>query len=487
MTFASFEFAAFFLLVLAARGASRSRSADNWILLLTSYAFYATWSVPSVLLLLTVSLVDFHVGRRLARTEVPGARKRWLALSVCTNLGLLGFFKYTGFLMANAGWVAELFGVDTSRWRLDVILPVGISFFTFKSMSYTLDAYRHSAQPSTSIRDYLLFVSFFPQLLAGPIQRASDLLPQLGRRVRATVADVDAGLLQFALGAVKKLVLADQLAGHVDLIFAAPAQFDALTLLQGAIGYAVQIYCDFSGYSDMAIGAARIMGFRTPENFQFPYSASDITDFWRRWHISLSSWLRDYLFLPTAYALSRRFTGDRFLRVRADVAIYILAILATFAVCGLWHGASWTFVLWGVLHGVALAVHRAWRLWRPCRNWKHSRWSEAGARLLSHAATLAVVLVGWVLFRAQSVGTAVDYLARMVSWDAAGTRMPSPYILPAFLAVLGAHMVADKDGNWVVQLSSKPLPIRLLFYASLLFVLVSFSSTGTVPFIYSQF
>ena len=272
MTFASFEFAAFLLLVLMGRSLCRSRSGDNWLLLLASYAFYASWSVPSVLLILTVSLVDYHVGRRLAVTELPRDRKRWLAVSIGTNLGLLGFFKYTNFLVANAGWAARLFGFDTAGWRFDIILPVGISFFTFKSMSYTLDVYRRSIQPCQSVRDYLLFVSFFPQLLAGPIVRASELLPQLARRVRASAAGIESGLAQFALGATKKLVLADQVAGHVDLIFAAPGQFDALTLVQGALGYAVQIYCDFSGYSDMAIGAARIMGYRTPENFQMPYT-----------------------------------------------------------------------------------------------------------------------------------------------------------------------------------------------------------------------
>ena len=365
MTFASFEFAAFLLLVLMGRSLCRSRSGDNWLLLLASYAFYATWSVPSVLLILTVSLVDYHVGRRLAVTELPRDRKRWLAVSIGTNLGLLGFFKYTNFLVANAGWAARLFGFDTAGWRFDIILPVGISFFTFKSMSYTLDVYRRSIQPCQSVRDYLLFVSFFPQLLAGPIARASELLPQLARRVRASALDIESGLAQFGLGAIKKLVLADQVAGHVDLIFAAPGQFDALTLVQGALGYTVQIYCDFSGYSDMAIGAARMMGYRTPENFQFPYAATDITDFWRRWHISLSTWFRDYLFLPLAYALSRRMPAERYAGVRVDVVIYVIGILATFAVCGLWHGAAWTFVLWGLLHGTALAIHRGWKLWRP--------------------------------------------------------------------------------------------------------------------------
>ncbi len=249
VTFASFEFVAFFVAVLLARNACRLRiRRERRLLLVASYAFYATWSPPAVLFLLAVSLVDYHVGRRLATTESARGRQRWLAVSLATNIGLLGFFKYTNFLLANAGWAARLFGVDTSGWRLDIILPVGISFFTFKSMSYTLDVHRRNIEPCRSLPDYLFFVSFFPQLLAGPIARAAELLPQLARRVRATASEVESGLVQFGLGAIKKLVVADQVAGHVNLIFAAPGQFDALTLLQGAAGYTMQIYCDFSGY-----------------------------------------------------------------------------------------------------------------------------------------------------------------------------------------------------------------------------------------------
>ena len=236
MTFASFEFLAFFLVVLVGHSLCGTRTSRNWLLLVASYAFYLSWSVASGLLIFTVSAVDYYVGRKLAGTEAPGLRSRWLAVSVVTNLGLLGFFKYSNFLLANAGWPFRLLGFDTTAWRFDIILPVGISFFIFKSMSHTLDVYRRTIQPCSSFRDYLLFVSFFPQLLAGPIARAAELLPQLARSVRATVADIEVGLVQFGLGAVKKLAIADQVAGHVDLIFANPGQYDAMTLLQARSG-----------------------------------------------------------------------------------------------------------------------------------------------------------------------------------------------------------------------------------------------------------
>jgi alginate O-acetyltransferase complex protein AlgI len=487
MIFTSFEFLSFFLLVLFGRSLCRSLTSNNWLLLIASYAFYISWSLPCGLLILVVSLVDYHVGRKLAQTELPGRRKRWLAVSIATNLSLLGFFKYTNFLLANAGWGLRLLGLDTSGWRFDIILPVGISFFTFKSMSYTLDVYRRSIQPCRSARDYLLFVSFFPQLLAGPIVRAADLLPQLVRPARATAAEVESGLLQFGLGALKKLVIADQVAGHVDLIFASPGQYDALTLLQGAFGYAVQIYCDFSGYSDMAIGAARIMGYSTPENFRMPYSAINITEFWHRWHITLSSWFRDYLFLPLAYASSRRLANERYGGIRVDVIIYVAAILATFLVCGLWHGASWTFVLWGGLHGIALAVHRAWKVWRPFGRLARNRPFRVGSALLARVATLAVVLAGWILFRAQTLGAAWDYMVRIATWESGGTRLLSPYILPACLAVLLVHLLVHKDRNWALELPQRPVPVRLMCYASIVFLIVSFGASDAAPFIYFQF
>ncbi len=237
----------------------------------------------------------------------------------------------------------------------------------------------------------------------------------------------------------------------------------------------------------MAIGVARMMGYRTAENFQMPYSAVNITEFWRRWHISLSSWFRDYLFLPSAYAFSRRLEDDRYGGVRVDVIVYVAAILTTFAVCGLWHGASWTFVAWGCLHGVALAMHRLWKIRRPLKALGRHRLFRLVAVPSARLATLTLVLVGWVLFRCESIGTAGVFLGRLVVWESGGTRLVSPYILPGCLAVLAAHLLLNKDANWPQEIICRPVPVRILTYASAMVVLASLAATDAAPFIYSQF
>ncbi len=474
MIFTSFEFILFFVLVLGLRSVMRSFNVEKWFLLVASYLFYMSWSIPCGVLIFTTSSVDYFVGLKLGHTDVESSRKRWVALSLTTNLGLIAFFKYTNFLTANAGWGLQLLGFDTSGWRFDIILPVGISFFTFQSMSHTLDVYRRQIPACPSFRDYLLFVSFFPQLVAGPIVRAADFVPQLARRVRASASEFESGLAQFGLGAVKKLVISDQIAGNVDLIFANPGQFDAFTLFQGALGYGVQIYCDFSGYSDMAIGAARMMGFRFMENFQMPYSASSITEFWRRWHISLSSWFRDYLYIPLG--------GNR----KGTARTYVNLML-TMLLCGLWHGASWNFVFWGGLHGAALAVHRVWGQWDPLAGWKDHPAFQITWNVFARALTLTVVLVGWVFFRAESWVAACEFLERIVTWNQTGMHLMSPYIFPAVAAVVLAHVFVHKDRNWAHEIPGCSVPRRILAYTTLLVVIVCLGATDSAPFIYFQF
>jgi alginate O-acetyltransferase complex protein AlgI len=474
MIFTSFEFVVFFVVVVACRSLLRSFSAEKWLLLVASYLFYMSWSIPCGLLILTSSLVDYFVGQRLVQTDIPSSRKRWVALSVVVNLGMVCFFKYTNFLTANAGWGLRLLGYDTSGWHFDIILPVGVSFFTFQSMSHTLDVYRRKIVPCGNIRDYLLFVSFFPQLVAGPIVRAADFLPQLAKRVRASAADIEAGLAQFALGAVKKMVISDQVAPNVDLIFANPGNYDGFTLLQGVLGYGIQIYCDFSGYSDMAIGSARMMGFKFMENFQMPYSATTITEFWQRWHISLSSWFRDYLYIPLG--------GNR----KGPKRTYV-NLLVTMLLCGLWHGASWNFVFWGGLHGVALAIHRAWKAWNPLAMLNGNPAFQIAWNIVARVLTLAVVLVGWIFFRATSWASACDYLHRMASWHQEGTRLVSPQILPALMMVVLVHLLVNKDRNWALELPQRSVPVRIVGYTALALLLVCLGATDAAPFIYFQF
>ncbi len=364
------------------------------------------------------------------------------------------------------------------RPHYDIILPPGISYFIFGSLSYVLDVYYERVHPTRSIRDYSLFVSFFPKLLAGPIMRAGDFLSQVQQRVRADAAAIESGLCYFLLGAVKKLVISDQVAGPVNLIFSSPGQYDGLTLLLGAMGYAVQIYCDFSGYTDMAIGSALLLGFKLPENFQMPYSSVTITEFWRRWHITLSAWFRDYVFLPMEIARKN---------ARSATLRTTISLMATMLLCGLWHGAGWTFVIWGGIHGMALAVHRAWMTWNPLRRFADRRVFEPAWTLFSRLLTLSIVLLAWVFFRAQSLADASTYLSRMLSWSHDGTRWVSPYILLAVAAVFFTHLLVNKDHNLAQELPTRTVPVRITAYATLLVLLSFFGATDAVPFIYFQF
>jgi alginate O-acetyltransferase complex protein AlgI len=474
MIFTSFEYVLFFAAVLLVRSCLRKFTLEKWFLLVASYVFYMSWSIPCGLLILATSLVDYSVGVGLGRIEDQRKRKLLLVVSIVANLGVLGFFKYTNFLLANVGWVANLLGFHPKPWHYEILLPAGISFFTFQSMTYTIETYRRNIKPCHSLRDFLLFVAFFPQLLAGPINRAKDLLPQFVQRVRATAIDFETGLAQFALGAVKKLVISDQIAPNVDLIFNAPGNYDGFTLLQGALGYAIQIYCDFSGYSDMAIGSARMMGFRFMENFQMPYSSVTITEFWRRWHISLSTWLRDYLYIPLG--------GNRNGTARTYINLMLTMLLG-----GLWHGASWNFVFWGALHGVSLAIHKAWVSWDPLASLKSQPVFQVVWTVFSRCLTLGVVLLGWIFFRAQSWSVAVEYVSRMVTWSHEGTRLISPYILPAVVGVFLVHIFINKDRTWAHEVPLRPALVRIAAYSCLAILLACLSATDSAPFIYFQF
>jgi alginate O-acetyltransferase complex protein AlgI len=474
MIFTSFEFIIFFVFVLVIRSFLRSFTAERWFLLVVSYLFYMSWSIPCGFLILGTSVVDYYVGVALGRIENPQKRKLLLVVSIVANLGVLGFFKYTNFLLDNVSLALNSLGYQAQRWHYDILLPAGISFFTFQSMTYTIETYRGKLKPCHSLRDFLLFVGFFPQLLAGPINRAADLLPQFAQRIRANWLDFEIGLVTFGLGAMKKLVISDQIAPNVDLIFNSPGKYDGFTLLQGVLGYAVQIYCDFSGYSDMAIGCARMMGIRFKENFQMPYSAVSITEFWRRWNISLSSWFRDFLYIPLG--------GNR-----KGLARTYINLLITMLLCGLWHGASWNFVFWGAIHGVALATHRAWQAWDPLKSLQqnavfHFLWTG-----FSRLLTLSVVLFGWIFFRVQTWSDATLYISRLAHWSLDGVRVVSPYIVPALGGVAVVHLLFNKDRNWAQEVPERSMVLRITAYSALAVLLSLLGATDSAPFIYFQF
>lgn len=487
MSFTSPEFVLFFLAVLAGRAFARGPAGERWLLLAASLLFYACLGVYGLCVLLLIATVDYHVGRRMAAAPDRPRRRRWLLVSLASNLGALAFFKYAGFVAHNVEAALSSLGMHARPWQPSVLLPVGLSYFTFAGLSYAFDVYGRRLEPSRSWSEYLHYLAYFPKILAGPIMRAGDFFAQ-GRGVARTRAgDVEAGLAYILLGAVKKLVIADQIAGHVGLIFASPAQYNAATLLQGVLGYTVQVYCDFSGYSDMAIGVARLLGVRLPDNFAMPYSSVNISEFWRRWHISLSTWFRDYLFLPLAYRISNAVESERVWGVATVTWAYVAAMMATMLLCGLWHGASWNFVFWGGIHGAALAVHRAWsnrRRHRRRRGLRRLAWLRAVG---SRALTLGVVMVAWVFFRADTWQLAWEYLGGLVAWRQGGLALGSPFIIPLTALVILAHLVINKDRNLIEELQARPVPIRGLAYGTLLLVLVLVSSSDSVPFVYLQF
>ena len=397
MLFNSLTFIAFFAIVVTAYWSMRSWEGRKNLLLISSYLFYGAWNPPFAALLFATTALDFYLGRKMGKLTESRERKVWLIISVAVNLSMLGFFKYGNFLLENFQWLLARGGIQYKPPHLDVFLPIGISFYTFHSLSYTLDIYRGVMRPTRSLRDFALAVSFFPQLVAGPIVRAGDFLPQLQGPPKPQNGRFLWGLALMTLGLFEKVVLADtMLSGSADRVFGHGGPLLPLDSWTGVIAFAGQIFFDFAGYSTCAIGAALCLGFHLKDNFRFPYAAVGFSDFWRRWHISLSTFLRDYLYIPLG--------GNRLGAARAMVNLIIVMFLG-----GLWHGAAWTFVVWGLLHGSYLAIERLLRVF-----FKEAPWANhLGFKLLAGAITYVAVLVAWVFFRASDFTTASRLLSSM--------------------------------------------------------------------------
>ena len=474
MLFTELRFLPFFLVAFAVHWLLRSAAWRKAWLLVCSYAFYAAWDWRFLSLIVVSTLVDYVVGLRLG--DERARRRPWLLLSLAVNLGLLGFFKYFGFFVGSAADLIRFLGFEAHEPTLAIVLPVGISFYTFQTLSYSIDVYRRRLAPTRSLLDLGLFVAFFPQLVAGPIVRAADFLPQLRVPRMLARTDVRAAAMLFLAGFVKKACVSDNLARVVDHYFASPADFDVLSAWTATLCYAVQIYCDFSGYSDMAIACAALLGYRLCLNFDFPYFARDIADFWRRWHISLSSWLRDYLYIPLGGNRGSRFATYR-------------NLLLTMLLGGLWHGAAWNFVIWGGLHGTALAVHRLWRGWRA----PAARRDAAGrdrphplVRWLSPLLTFYVVCVGWIFFRAVGFENGWTVLRAFVLFDAPGTDSLGRFTILVVPALALAHWIAYRrlgHGLW----RSAPRWAFAFGYGCAVAVAFAFVATNAQPFIYFQF
>jgi len=404
MLFNSLTFVVFYVIVTTLYWSLRGWELRKNLLVVASYIFYGAWNPPFAALLFSTTAMDFWLGRKIGKAQGQSAKKRWLVASVCMNLSMLGFFKYGNFLLQNFQWLVARVGVIYQPPHLDILLPVGISFYTFHSLSYTLDIYRGVLQPTRSLRDFILAVSFFPQLVAGPIVRAGDFLPQLHHPPRLKANQFLWGLALMTLGLFEKIVLADTLlSGSADRVFGYAGPLVALDSWAGVLAFAGQIFFDFAGYSITAIGAALTLGFHLKDNFRFPYAAIGFSDFWRRWHISLSTFLRDYLYIPLG--------GNQVRPFRMALNLVIVMFLG-----GLWHGAAWTFVVWGLLHGSYLVIERVFRIFFEDKTWA----GHPLTRVVAGFATYGAVCIAWVFFRASDFTIASRMLSGMFGGHPSG-------------------------------------------------------------------
>lgn len=470
MLFIESRFFLFFAAVFAIHWLLRGNRLRQLWLLTCSYVFYAAWDWRFLSLILASTLIDYLAALQIDAARDRAARRRWLVLSIAGNLGILGFFKYFNFFTESLAALSSSLGVGISQPTLDIVLPVGISFYTFQTMSYSLDVYFGKLRPTRDMLKVALFVAFFPQLVAGPIMRAKGFMPQLASTRIFPPADQTRGfLVLFLVGFFKKACVSDNLAPFVDRFFEDPGAFGAAAAWTAVLFYAVQIYCDFSGYSDMAIACAGLLGYQLILNFAFPYFAGNITDFWRRWHMSLSSWLRDYLYIPLGGS-----RGSRIFTLRN--------LMITMLLGGLWHGAAWNFVLWGGLHGVALALHRRWST------------ATAGAGeffrralvVLGPVLTFYWVCVMWIFFRAESLPDAIETLRSFVLFDARGTESlpvdPIPIMVGlALLHALARWKVLDR---WWRKAPSEAFSAA---YGAAWALALALVAMGARPFIYFQF
>ena len=473
MLFNSLTFVVFFIVVVVLFWAIRSWSWKKNMLLAASYVFYGAWNPPFALMLLFSTLVDYVAGARMAVEERPLVRRVWLVVSLVANLGLLGFFKYGGFFVQSMEGFLVQMGVQYRAPAIDVILPVGISFYTFQTLSYTLDIYRRQLAPAASFRDFALYVAFFPQLVAGPIVRAIDFLPQCVSPTPPRAGRFAWGMFLMTLGLFQKVVLADTLlAGASDAVFRYGGKLAMIDAWAGVLGFSAQIFFDFSGYSTCAIGLALCLGFSLPDNFKFPYAAVGFSDFWRRWHISLSTWLRDYLYIPLG--------GNRHGSLRTGFNLVVLMFLG-----GLWHGAAWTFVVWGLIHGFYLVVEHTLRTLFGDPRFFSTLLSKIAIGLLTYAA----VCFAWVFFRATDFGTAWRIVESMVGITGTADKL----LATRELLQVGIVTVILLTAHWMLRETSiekvaarTPMWLIAGVWATMLFFLILNQGSANA-FIYFQF
>jgi D-alanyl-lipoteichoic acid acyltransferase DltB (MBOAT superfamily) len=444
------------------------------LLALVGCFFYSQAGWQGLVLLASLTVTDFTTTRLMERFESARMRRLLLIFSLASDIGVLCVFKYANFFMETAASSLSFFGLDVSIGQLGLIAPLGISFIVFQSLAYVIDVYRRDTEPARSYTEYLAFISFFPTIVAGPILRAKQLLPQLRSRVHLDPANGGQALFLIAVGLIKKIAVADYLSANlVDRVFDFPERFSSLEVLAAVYGYAFQIYADFSGYSDIAIGSALLLGLRLPANFDAPYRSRSLTEFWRRWHISLSSWLRDYLFFTVA--------GNR---VRSATALYF-GLMITMLVGGLWHGPTWTFVLWGALHGAGLVVARWFMKLRkrfPVLQINAHVSDAAGLVLTFHFVCFA-----WIFFRADSLDRALAILTQLAGLTIDTSNIALPVLLVIALAAAAHSLPASLSDKAQKGFSRLPSPVQASVLFALALGLYTVASSDVVPFIYSRF
>ena len=475
MVFNSLTFLIFFSLFLPTYFLLRGRW-RMWLCLVASYIFYGWWDVRFLSLVLFTTTLDYSLGVLIDATDDARKRRRLLLVSVASNLTFLGFFKYFNFFADSFATMLRAGGVEVGWHTLHIILPIGISFYTFQSMSYTIDVYKKEIKPERDFFRFATFVALFPQLVAGPIVRARHFLPQFQEDKKFEWRRIEEGTAQILWGFFKKVAIADSLAPFVDQVFAAPQAFGSLHLIIGVIFYSFQIYCDFSGYSNIACGIAQMMGFDFPWNFRTPYFSRNFSEFWTRWHISLSSWLRDYLYIPLGGN-----KGGKFMTYRNN--------MLTMLIGGLWHGANWTFVFWGFLHGLYLIVQRL-----TGRSFGKVLAFLRMPKILRGAIDISLVYFftcfAWIFFRASSFGVAADMLRGIgsfdgLSWSAVSNKFQ---VIQGFvsIALLLTAEITHQFFNWQ-QLTVRQPVFRIAAFAVVFWLIEIFGSFNADSFIYFQF
>jgi alginate O-acetyltransferase complex protein AlgI len=478
MLFNSLNFAIFLPIVFALYWllAEKRLAIQNLLLLASSYFFYACWDWRFLFLLIFSTLLDYYTGIKMSDAKKNSVKKFWFWLSISINVGFLGVFKYFNFFADSFATVLSNMGFHVNPWTIQVILPVGISFYTFHGLSYVIDIYKDRIKAEKNFVDYAVFVSFFPLLVAGPIERATHLLPQIQKKRIFDATKAIDGCRQILWGLFKKVVIADQCAEFANTIFNHSAEHTGSTLAIGAILFTFQIYGDFSGYSDIALGTARLFGIELLRNFAFPYFSRDIAEFWRRWHISLSTWFRDYLYIPLGGS-----SGGMWMKIRNTFIIFIVS--------GFWHGANWTFIIWGLLNALYIMPSIIFSTNRKNLDIvAQGRLLPNGRELLSITITFTMTVLAWIFFRAESVSHAVQYISEIFSKSLFTMPEVKPKILALLLIIFIAVEWIGREEKFAIERMGLnwPKPVRWLMYYTIVFSVLNYAGSEQ-QFIYFQF